>query len=424
MKKTLALFVAVVMTVTMALPAMSVFAETPDYSDYVASAERTDNLIANNTDINFYLAVNTEVVRITAGDTASEVNYTYIGDGSGGNKWSNFSYYGTEGTWAKSTGGGAGQTSGFNGYYPNGPESFVVEMQLKNAAPTVNPNPEFTFSVFTARAEGVAEKQIVPVTATDDWQTVKTVFHTDAESPSSMWIALGYGGATSSAYPAIGTSIALYKPSLYVSQEVVHDITVTGDAEVAPGGTAELKAQVVNQIGIAGNLTQDFTWTALDADRSEAVEGFSFTEGEDGAVTVNVADTVAAGKYVILAAHSDAASVTKDTRKGIEIEVKSATKVTETSVTISDDKATFSSAKIENAADGKEILFVIASYDELSKKMIDAKGARATVADGIAQLAEEIKINANAGNTVRVFAWYADTLAPVDFASGVANKWE
>ena len=321
-------FFAVVMLCMMlfsTIAPMSVYAgdtsASADYSDYIAPAERTDNLIANSTNLNLYKAVNTEVVRVTQGATSSEVNYTYIGDGSGGNKWGNFGFYGTEGTWAKSTDGGAGGTSGFNGYYPNGPESFVVEMQIRNVSPTINPNPEFTFSVFTARAEGVAEKQIVPVTATDDWQTVKTIFHTDAESPTSMWIALGYGGATSSVYPAINTCIALYKPSLYVAIEKANDITVTGTTDLVPGGSAELRAQVVNQIGITGNLTQNFTWIALNEDRSEVVEGFSFTEGADGEVTVNVADTVNPGRYVILAAHDDATSVSNGVQKGIDVVV-------------------------------------------------------------------------------------------------------
>ena len=312
-------YIAAFMILTML---MSVFVQIPvfaaeDYSDYTAPEERTDNLIAKNTNLNLYKAINTEVVKVDAGATSSEVNYTYIGDGSGGNKWSNFSFYGTEGTWAKSTDSGAGGTSGFNGYYPEGPESFVVEMKLRNAAPEVATDPEFTFSVFTARTEGITDKQIVPVTATDGWQTVKTIFHTDAASPTSMWIALGYGGATSSVYPAIGTSIALYKPSLYVAVEKAHDITVTGSANVASGESTELKAQVVNQIGLTGSLTQDFTWIALNADRSAEVDGFTFTEGTDGAVTVNVAEGVPTGKYVMLAR----SNVYSGFQKGVAITV-------------------------------------------------------------------------------------------------------
>jgi len=325
MRKSFAVVLALILAIGAYVP-VGVYADEvlvpQDFSDYVPSEERTDNLIANNMDLNFYQAVNSTVVSVVSGETSSEVDYIYKGDGSGNGKWDNFSYYGTEGTWAKSTGGGAGQISGFNGYYPNGPENYVVEFQIRNAAPDINPNPTFTFSVFTSRAEGVTDKQIVSVTQSDDWQTVQTVFNTEQESPSSMWIAMGYGGTSSKEYPAIGTKVAFNKPSLYVAVEKAHSIDVTGEKTVViPGDKFELNATVKNQVGSEGNLSQDFEWLALNSDRSALAEGFGFEKGEDGSVTVSVGKDAPSGKYVILASHTDEESVAKGVRKGYEIVV-------------------------------------------------------------------------------------------------------
>ncbi len=284
-------------------------ASSEDYNDYIPDEGRGDNLIADNTNLNLYRAVNTRVVQIDPGEDSSEVNYIYIGDGSGNGKWDNFSYYGTEGTWAKSTGGGAGQTSGFNGYYPNGPENYVVEFQIRNAAPEINPNPAFTFSVFTSRLEGITDKQIVPVTETDNFQTVKTVFNTEQEAPSSLWMALGYGGASSKDYPITGTTVALYKPSLYVAVEKPHDIIVEPQESISsfiPGQSFVLDAYVVNQIGIIGNLRQNFEWFALNADKTEILSDIILDVSDDTAsATVTLGKDTEPGTYCVTARSKD-----------------------------------------------------------------------------------------------------------------------
>lgn len=118
-------------------------------------------------------------------------------------------------------------------------------------------------------------------------------------------------------YNATGTQ------KMYLAVEEAYDITnerTSASSILTTKNPATFKAQIVNQIGLPGYISQGtFTWQAFaasDADRLEPVSGFTFTGGAD--VTVTVDNTVEPGEYVIVAYNTEkgwakGASITVDT---------------------------------------------------------------------------------------------------------------
>ena len=95
----------------------------------------------------------------------------------------------------------------------------------------------------------------------------------------------------------------------YFGVEQAYDITNTKTAgldELCVGGTETLKAEVVNQIGLPGYCSQNFTWYALDTARTATVSGITVTPSSDTkTATVSVDSSVPAGQYDIVAYSSD-----------------------------------------------------------------------------------------------------------------------
>ncbi len=191
----------------------------------------------------------------------------------------------------------------------------------------------------------------------------------------------------------------------YFAKETAHDIKVTGASDtVSAGGTLNLKAEVINQIETKGALTQSFDWVAVTEDRLSYVDGITFTETNDGAnVTVNVADTVPAGDYIIVAQNK-----TYDMNRQYSITVTVPDyDVTELVVT-----ATANSASVDaicvNADENVEV--VIAAYN--TSGFVKANAVKLTPNDGVATLAEALSLTGlSTGDTVRVFVW-GENLVP------------
>jgi len=196
----------------------------------------------------------------------------------------------------------------------------------------------------------------------------------------------------------------------YFAKEAAYDINVTGAASaVSAGGTLNLEAEVLNQIETKGALTQSFDWVAVTEDRLSYVDGITFTETNDGAnVTVNVADTVAAGGYIIVA---------QDKTYGMNRQYPITVTAPSYDVTELNVSTTASSASVEaisvNATE--DVMVVIAGFN--GDKLVKAKKAVLTPADGVAtlaELAEDLEITGlTAGNKVRVFVWTADDYTPL-----------
>lgn len=287
-------------------------------------------------------------------------------------------------------------------------KSYVYATWIKTESGT----PKFSIGISGA----IAIEHPNGYTPGDEYEEYKATFKTGAADAQGIWVGLHSGTAEDVLYQnfAMGT---------YLAEEAAHDIVIDSyETELLPGEFTQLSAQVLNQIETTGTLEQEFTWYALNADRTGFVDGITIDVDEDGLATVEVADSVAPGKYVIYAKSSYGIG------KGVEIEVvANKTRVIYTEIfTIDDDKASFY-AGVEGLVDGV-VKFAIASYDTAANKLIDAKEVEIEVIDSFLEMAgEEIApvVSIVGANLVKVFVWDAETLAPIKFSEGVSNKlWE
>ena len=380
-------------------------ADIPDYSDYEKPQTITDNLIASRASSSLYTGGNTTAVGYSVPESDFyTMRYTFVGD-----TFQHGVYYPVEGTHANAT-----NVNGFNGYFPTKNTNYVVEIQLKNVEPTVDASPEFAMTMFTDKTKAVVRR--FNVTQTDSWQTFATTIPVEAAASTtagSFLLQMGFGpkGKT----PVKGTVIDFNKNALYIAEEVAFGISANAVSsnKVEQGGTIDLEAAVLNQSGLKGYLEQDFTWIALNADRTETVSGITFASTEDGKVTATVAPTVAEGTYVILAK-----SAYKGIQKGVTIEVTAPELVTELNIDTSVAGKAKLTAKVVNSV-AKEIMFVIASYN--GDKLVTSNKEKISVTDGQA-LIEGLEIAVSAGEKIAAFVWDTEGLRPIKLQDGLVRE--
>lgn len=96
--------------------------------------------------------------------------------------------------------------------------------------------------------------------------------------------------------------------AVYFAEEEVYNITntpISEEKDIYAGADIIMKAEVINQIGTVGSLSQNFKWYAADEDKTRVAEGFSFKKNGNNTVTVHIDNSVAPGKYAIIAESSD-----------------------------------------------------------------------------------------------------------------------
>lgn len=260
-----------------------------------------------------------------------------------------------------------------------------------------------------------------------DWQEFKgtmkirpAVIDTTTNTP---WLQVGFAlNCLNGAGADFKYSEDLVTPDLYLAKEAAYDITntATGKTELIDGQQATFSAQVINQIELPGYLNQDIEWRVMNKARTEDVDGFVITTGEDGTATVKV-DGAAPGTYDVVAYNAE-----NKMARGVEITVTDAQpEVTMITVDSSEaDKFTVAAVEAVNVAVEK-ILVAVASYADVAggKKVADADKEEVTVVDGRATLVAPITIDAAAGSEVRVFVWDAATLAPIKLAQDVVASF-
>ncbi len=188
----------------------------------------------------------------------------------------------------------------------------------------------------------------------------------------------------------------------YFAKEKAHNIKVTGASNtVAVGEAMTLGASVENQIGTEGALTQSFDWVAVNTDRTNYVDGITFDPSNDGAnVTVNVADTVEPGNYIIVAQSSY--GMNRQYPITVTAPVYDVTALT---LDTTANSATLSALTVNASND---VLVIVAAFD--GDKLVTAGKTTLTPAEGVATLSDEdvaklTLTGLSAGNKVRVFVW-------------------
>lgn len=240
-----------------------------------------------------------------------------------------------------------------------------------------------------------------------DWQDYKTVITTNLKGTNEKLGSLLFGLVHA---PADSYLLINLTPGLYVAEEVAYDIKVDGESNTVVAGSAmNLSASVENQIGIAGKLDQSFDWVAVTPDRMNYVDGITFEPSNDGAnVTVNVADTVDAGEYIIVAQSEE-----YNMNRQYPITVTAPTyDVTEFTLNTDSNTAVLGALTVNT---DKTVKVVIAAF--AGNKVVTSNKTEITPVDGVAALKDPLAISGlSAGDKVRVFVW--DTLlAPFSMKS-------
>ncbi len=210
-------------------------------------------------------------------------------------------------------------------------KNYVVMVDVQNAAPEVNVEPIFAVDLYpsTGYMKGTHDYAYTTVTATgDEWETFKTTLTAGTSGTSASYVCYGILNPTAGGWysdnglesPPVGTKVNFKATTAYIAEEIAFDISVTNltETEISAGDTIELQAEVLNQIEEKGKLSQNFTWLALNKDRTEIDTDITIEAGGDGTAIVNVPVTKTPGDYVILAKSEDYDGF----QKGIDIKVK------------------------------------------------------------------------------------------------------
>lgn len=151
------------------------------------------------------------------------------------------------------------------------------------------------------------------ITIPTTWSTTQTRY----ETGQNIFIGMQ---ATSTAPSGVIYTVTPGANTFYLAEEKPYSIKVSGDESAFNHTeTLDLSCEVLNQIGIAGKLTQTFKWYAVDADRSAVCSSITVTPSADTkSATVSAAESTPYGKYYVIAESTAYAGM----RKGFEIEVK------------------------------------------------------------------------------------------------------
>ena len=313
-------------------------------------------------------------------------------------------------------------TDGYNGYA--GPaqwdnalspklekgKTYVVSVDLANNAPEKKATlkaavghqacngPLLTFDVTSAQT-----------------QTFTGIFTAQKDSD---WVSLGFDGTvdrkavTDDDRGELKLDTSAGANSFYVAEESAYDIVVEGPASsVAQGESIKLSASVLNQVDMEGNLNQEFTWIAITEDRTEYVEGITIvSDSEDSSkATVEVADDVAIGNYIIVAQNG---AYGMNRQYPITVTNAPAYDVTELTLSVDSMTAVLEALTVETE---KAVKVVLAAFT--GERLASAIETIVTPEDGVATLKDPLALSGlSAGDKVRVFVW-DELLAPFSMKS-------
>lgn len=340
-------------------------------------------------------------------------------------------YYFTRGLYFGSKVIKSNNPSGFGGDIADN-MSYAFKIQVRNLNEEIVPNVHvLLYDLDGPSANYTAEHGSAGLAVTStDWMdlkgTIKNPDRTKVDTANDVdRLSIGFPTGTLAGakveFNFTDESEGMYR--VYFAPEKAYDVEnalTAGSATLTDGQQAEFTAQVVNQVGVVGNMKQNIEWRVMNKARTADVDGFVITEGANGAATIKV-DGAAPGTYDVVAYSADYKMA-----KGVEITVTDAQpEVTMITVDSSEaDKFTVAAVEAVNVAVEK-ILVAVASYADVAggKKVADADKEEVTVVDGRATLVAPITIDAAAGSEVRVFVWDAATLAPIKLAQDVVASF-
>ena len=297
-RKRISVFVVFVIILSLLCPAFSAMAQQ-DYSDYIPG-EKPANIFVRPASINSFTGNNGcagQRLTYVSGDKFIPIKEKAV---------SSDTYFAAGPIFVT---GSENITSGL----VRG-KSYVLSVTLKNTTPEIREEQVFAF--FT----GINQTPVKIPFYDSEYRTYNTVFTALADSTSLSFgldATIDRSGYSAEELGTVHISMESGK-EIYLAEETAHSMTLTCSKAVAEqGDSVEYRAELLNQIGIKGNLGQEFSWLVLNESRTDVIEeGFTISDSQDG-IKIDVSQSAQPGKYVVLAE----SKVNADIKKGISLEV-------------------------------------------------------------------------------------------------------
>lgn len=184
-------------------------------------------------------------------------------------------------------------------------KAYVLSFLARNAGTTNSANVNFGLGNTDTWASCVYPVEVgeagYSVESKGDWTKVAGTLVAPSVTP---YLSIGFPGGTPQ-----GTKIEMnlcYQPddAIYFAEEVPYELSVSADmTQVENGDVIEASAELFNQIGTKGTLSQEFDWYVVNEDRTQVVDGF--VVNDQGASAEIAVGDAAAGDYVIVAVNEE-----------------------------------------------------------------------------------------------------------------------
>ena len=304
-KRILAMFLIATMAFSISMPALGVLA-SEDYSDMVLG-EKPANIVADPDNSEGKFKMNYTFNQLTV----KSDRYIY------GEKARGVDTYWCAGDHYVSYENG-GLTEPLEAY-----ANYAVSARLRNETPEVDHPPVFGVSSNVNGSNTANGGTIISIPVeSPEYKTYAGVL--TINNQAGNLICFGQDSTINRTSYTEFAALAMDRTnggSLYIAKEVPYDVKIEslGMSKVFPGDAIKVKAEIVNQVGTAYGEQHNFAYTALNADRTAVEENITITANGDGTVTVEFADDIALGSYVIFAESTDVEFA--GFKRGLTIEV-------------------------------------------------------------------------------------------------------
>lgn len=302
--------------------------------------------------------------------------------------------------------------------------TYVFSIKVKNTSPEgITPNAVFGFIDAGQGGTGAGYQWLgqyvwaEEITEKDEWTTItqRVTFAYDGTQYTNIVVGLGTG-CTHATYTGKenfdfrpGAVLDIDHSSIYFAPEAVYNVEVAAEKNlVRAGASVIVDAKAVNQIGLEGALTQNFTWAALNSGKTAVAEGITITpaNGDSSEAKVKFDSDIEEGTYVIAAYSTD-----YEMTKSITITVSNKISVENIALDSVNKKVTFDAINVPDG--GLVVDAYIAEYTENGTKLVEAEKVPVLLSEGDnVGVEENYTKDFNGENLIRIFVWKSD-LSPL-----------
>ena len=297
--------------------------------------------------------------------------------------------------------------------------TYVLKVKARNV--NEEKNPYIAMALMSGYGTWIDQYVWSEEVSSTEWQEITKTFtyKHDSKNYTSLHIGLGagstfYDAKTGFAYIP-GAEIDIDQDSYYFAPEAAYDVELAPSASNTRAGTTiTVDASVINQVGMEGTLSQNFTWAPLNAARTAIADGITITPVADS-TKVNVAfdADVAEGTYVIAAYSED-----YEMAKSVVITISDKASVENVVVDTEAKTVTFDALNV--AGEGFTGAVYVAEYVPVSEIFVKAEKIPFTLTAGNTEAKEvTYTLVPTEGNELRVYIW-DDKLTP--YSQPVSKK--